>query len=114
METTELKEQNTTDKLHQCINECLACAIECEKCATHGITHADKMLVECIALCRDCADICAQGWKQGVRPTTKHFANYVLIFATHVLNIANNMRNIMRHFIKPVKPAANALKFVLS
>ena len=58
METSKLNESTKTEKLQKCIDECLACAVACERCATHGIAHADKMLVECIAFCRDCADIC--------------------------------------------------------
>ena len=58
MEITNLTEPKNHAQLQKCINECLACAVECERCATHGIVHADKMLLECISLCRDCADIC--------------------------------------------------------
>jgi len=43
----------------KCIDACLACAIECERCATHCIGMNDKEHLKCIALCRDCADICA-------------------------------------------------------
>ena len=42
-----------------CIDACLACAIECESCATHYIGMNDAAHLKCIALCRDCADICA-------------------------------------------------------
>ena len=42
-----------------CIEACLACVIACEACATHGIEMADKSHLQCISLCRDCADICA-------------------------------------------------------
>lgn len=42
-----------------CIDACLACAIECESCATHCIGMNDKEHQKRIALCRDCADISA-------------------------------------------------------
>ena len=41
------------------VDACLACAIECEVCASNGINLNDKNHLKCIALCRDCADICA-------------------------------------------------------
>jgi hypothetical protein len=39
-----------------CIDACLACMIECEKCAISCLTMAGHQ--ECVKLCRDCADIC--------------------------------------------------------
>lgn len=39
-----------------CIDACLACLINCEKCITDCVAAGNK---ECILLCRDCADVCA-------------------------------------------------------
>ena len=39
-----------------CLEACLACMIECEKCATMCIDM--KGHEECVKVCRDCADIC--------------------------------------------------------
>ena len=39
------------------IEACLACMVECEKCATDCLTMEGHE--ECVKLCRDCADICA-------------------------------------------------------
>lgn len=40
-----------------CIDACLACMMECEKCTTMSIEMGG--MVECLEVCRDCADICA-------------------------------------------------------
>lgn len=39
------------------IEACLACMVECEKCADGFLNVKDHL--ECVKLCRDCADICA-------------------------------------------------------
>jgi hypothetical protein len=42
-----------------CIKACDACATECESCATSCLGEAEvKRLSQCIALDRDCADVC--------------------------------------------------------
>lgn len=38
------------------IDACLACMIECEKCAISCLNMVGHQ--ECVKLCRDCADIC--------------------------------------------------------
>ena len=41
------------------IDALLACALDCESCATACLTEDDvKMMVKCIQLDRDCAEIC--------------------------------------------------------
>ena len=41
------------------IEALIACAIECERCATSCLLEEDvKMMVKCIQLDRDCADVC--------------------------------------------------------
>lgn len=43
----------------QIIQMLLACALECERCATACLGEDDvKMMARCITLDRDCADIC--------------------------------------------------------
>jgi hypothetical protein len=37
METSKLNESIKTELFQKCINECLACAVECERCATGGM-----------------------------------------------------------------------------
>lgn len=45
--------------LDRCIEECNDCAVECEHCATACLNEDGvSMLARCIALNRDCADIC--------------------------------------------------------
>jgi len=47
-------------KFQECIDACLACTIECEHCASECLGEEDvQMMVRCIQLDRDCADICA-------------------------------------------------------
>lgn len=49
----------SNQKFQSCIDECLACAIACEHCATACLGEEDvKMMTRCIQLDRDCADIC--------------------------------------------------------
>ena len=46
-------------KFQECIEACLDCAIECERCSAACLKEQDvKMMVKCIQLDRDCADIC--------------------------------------------------------
>lgn len=45
--------------IQQCIDACLACAVACEKCSAACLKEDNvKMMAGCIALDRDCADIC--------------------------------------------------------
>jgi len=45
--------------LQACIDACFGCAVACETCATACLEEADvQMMVGCIRLDRDCADIC--------------------------------------------------------
>jgi hypothetical protein len=47
------------EKFQVCIDACIACAIECEHCATSCLNEDDvKMLIRCITLDRECATIC--------------------------------------------------------
>ena len=42
-----------------CINACLACAIECDRCATDCLYEKDvAMMARCIQLDRECAEAC--------------------------------------------------------
>jgi hypothetical protein len=43
--------------MQDCIDACLACLVECEKCSTMCITMPGHE--NCVKVCRDCADICA-------------------------------------------------------
>jgi hypothetical protein len=46
-------------KFKECIDACLACAIECEHCATACLGEQNvNMMTTCIQRDRDCADIC--------------------------------------------------------
>lgn len=46
-------------KNQECIRACEQCAEECEHCASACLQEQDvKMMAKCIALDRDCADIC--------------------------------------------------------
>jgi hypothetical protein len=46
-------------KFKSCIDACLACAVECNSCATDCLHENDiKMMVNCIQLDRQCAVIC--------------------------------------------------------
>lgn len=46
-------------KFQTCIDTCLACAVECNHCATEDLHEADiKALVQCIQLDRECAVVC--------------------------------------------------------
>lgn len=45
--------------LRSCIDACIACALECEHCATECLKENDvKSLALCISLDRECAVIC--------------------------------------------------------
>lgn len=47
------------EQYRSCIDACTECTLECEHCATACLGEEDvKMLARCIALDRDCADIC--------------------------------------------------------
>ncbi len=48
------------EKFQSCIDACRACAIACDRCAT-ACLHEDnlKMMVKCIHLDRECAEICS-------------------------------------------------------
>lgn len=49
----------TNEKFQSCIATCSDCAIECSKCINSCLHETDiKMLVLCIKLNQDCADIC--------------------------------------------------------
>lgn len=41
------------------IDACLACSIECESCVTSCIHSNYINHLKCVALCRDCADLCS-------------------------------------------------------
>ncbi len=71
------KETITTmsyQKYQECIDACLECAMQCEQCATACLQEDNiKMMLKCIQLDRDCADICintarllARGSEHGV------------------------------------------------
>ena len=46
-------------KFKSCIDACLACAVECNSCATDCLNEPDlKMMVSCIQLERQCSIIC--------------------------------------------------------
>lgn len=50
------------EKYQDLISKLLECALACENCATQCLKEDDvKMMSRCIALDRDCADICLQG-----------------------------------------------------
>ena len=43
----------------ECIDACLECAMECERCSSACLKEDDvKSMVNCIQLDRDCADVC--------------------------------------------------------
>ena len=47
------------EKFQSCIDACVACAVECNHCATECLQENDiKMMVKCIQLDRQCAVIC--------------------------------------------------------
>jgi hypothetical protein len=49
----------TYEKLQRCIDACVACAIECDRCATDCLNEKDvTMLARCIELNRECAEAC--------------------------------------------------------
>jgi hypothetical protein len=46
-------------QMQSCIDACLACAIECEQCATACLNEKEPgMLLRCITLDRECAEAC--------------------------------------------------------
>jgi hypothetical protein len=46
-------------KFQSCIDACVACAVECNHCATECLQEKDiKIMVNCIQLDRQCAVIC--------------------------------------------------------
>ena len=47
------------EKYQSCIDECLACAIECQHCASGCLNEKDiAMLARCIKLDQDCSALC--------------------------------------------------------
>ena len=47
-------------KNHECIEACVACLVACEMCSDACLTESDNaMLVACIRLDRDCAEVCS-------------------------------------------------------
>jgi hypothetical protein len=62
-----------------CIDACLACAIECESCATHciGMNDAAHLNVLPFAVIVPIFVPCVQDLKQEVRHLQKYYANYV-------------------------------------
>jgi hypothetical protein len=47
------------EKFQNCIDACVACAVECEHCATSCLNEdMVKDLTKCIALDRECASVC--------------------------------------------------------
>ncbi|MBC7488117.1 MAG: four-helix bundle copper-binding protein [Cytophagaceae bacterium] len=49
----------SNEKFQTCIEACLACAVECEQCATACLNEQDvSKMAKCILIDRDCADIC--------------------------------------------------------
>lgn len=46
-------------RYHDCIEACVACLVACEVCSDACLGESDvKMMVGCIRLDRDCADVC--------------------------------------------------------
>jgi hypothetical protein len=47
------------EKIQECIDACITCAIECDRCATACLNEKDiSMLARCIELDRECAEAC--------------------------------------------------------
>jgi hypothetical protein len=47
------------EKFKNCIDACLACAIQCEHCGTECLKEEDVgMMAQCILLDRECAEAC--------------------------------------------------------
>ena len=47
-------------KNHECIEACVACLVACEMCSDACLAESDNaMLVACIRLDRDCAEVCS-------------------------------------------------------
>ena len=64
------------EKYKSCIEACLKCMEECEHCASACLHEEDvKMMARCIALDRDCADICATAARWMARDS--EFANAI-------------------------------------
>ena len=47
------------EKYQSCIDACLACALQCDRCATACLGESDvAMMVRCIELDRECVEAC--------------------------------------------------------
>lgn len=47
------------ERFQSCIDACLACAIECDHCASECLKEDNvKMMARCIAIDRECAEAC--------------------------------------------------------
>jgi hypothetical protein len=49
----------THEKFQNCIDACLACAVQCDRCATACLNEENvSMMTRCIELDRECAEAC--------------------------------------------------------